>query len=163
MQRDLIWYNLELRLTVYSRLSEEDVHDGNVSLIGIVVGFTLKLSFVSRLVINGFYLCEGCYELPVIHGVWILLPHWSWYLLKIICGLFSVSLHNVRLPNCQRCWIQVAKRTQIQIPWIAWARRLICKNILSWKHLSPELSWCYYWQVGNVVTICRTTEVSTSR
>ena len=40
-------YNLELQLTVHSRLSEEDVHDGNVSLIGIVVGFPLKLSIVS--------------------------------------------------------------------------------------------------------------------
>ena len=49
-----MWCNLELQLTVYSRLSEEDVHDGNVSLIGIVVGFTLKLSFVSRLVMIGF-------------------------------------------------------------------------------------------------------------
>ena len=77
MQRDLICYYLELQLTVYSRLSEEDVHDGNVSLIGIVVGFTLKLSFVSSLVVIGFNLCEGCYELPVIHGVWILFPHWS--------------------------------------------------------------------------------------
>ena len=38
-------FNLELQLTVYSRGSEEDVHDGNVSLIGIVEGFTLKSSF----------------------------------------------------------------------------------------------------------------------
>ena len=53
MQRDFIWYNLELQITVDSRLSEEDVHDGNVSLIGIVVGFTLKLSIVSSLVMIG--------------------------------------------------------------------------------------------------------------
>ena len=133
--KDLIWYNLELQLTVDSRLSEEDVHDGNVSLIGIVVGFPLKLSIVSSLDMIGFNLCEGCYELPVIHGVWILLPHWSWGLVDVVCRLVSISLEDAWLPHCQRCWTQVAKRTQIQIPWITWTENLICRNAVSWKHL----------------------------
>ena len=75
---------------------------------------------------------EWSYELLFFHGVRVLVPQRAWNPLHIAGRPVSVRLQNARLPHlhCEGCRGrgQLAKRTQIEVAWVAGAENITGRN-----------------------------------